>query len=352
MHRWWGCRAIPALASPTRCRSSTATTPRSACRGSAAPASSPSARCWGRRRCSTASSSAASTRPGLSQKAGPVVSDLRLSRSDVPASNHANSAGVDCLLAFDLLVAASDTHRIGADAERTVVVGSVAVTPTGAMVAHPTTPYPQLDVLTGRLDEVSRARAQPLPRQRARWRRGCSVTPPPPTSCCSVSRCRTGRSPSTAACVERAIELNGVAVARNVAAFRWGRRWAVDPARWPRRPASPPRSPRRRSTSSSSASPPTSPGTSRRATPQRFRDLVAVARSAEQRVDPTQHALHRGRRPQRSQADGLQGRVRGRPVAARRRGARRLRGGRRAGHEGHVAAAPADAAGARDGATR
>ena len=73
-----------------------------------------------------------------------------------PRPNHANSAGVDCLLAFDLLVAASDTHRIGADAERTVVVGSVAVTPTGAMVAHPTTPYPQLDMLTGRLDEVSR----------------------------------------------------------------------------------------------------------------------------------------------------------------------------------------------------
>jgi indolepyruvate ferredoxin oxidoreductase len=29
--------------------------------------------------------------------------------------------------------------------------------------------------------------------------------------------------------IETAIELNGVAVARNRAAFRWGRRWAVDP---------------------------------------------------------------------------------------------------------------------------
>ena len=94
---------------------------------------------------------------GLSQKAGPVVSDLRLSRDEVPASNHANSSGVDCLLAFDLLVAASDTHRVGADRDRTVVIGSVAATPTGAMVAHPTTPYPNLDALTGRLDEVSRA---------------------------------------------------------------------------------------------------------------------------------------------------------------------------------------------------
>jgi indolepyruvate ferredoxin oxidoreductase len=77
---------------------------------------------------------------GLSQKAGPVVSDLRLSRTHVPASNHANSSGVDCLLAFDLLVAASDTNRVGADAERTVVIGSVAPTPTGAMVSSPRTP--------------------------------------------------------------------------------------------------------------------------------------------------------------------------------------------------------------------
>src|SRR5687768_9568135 len=49
---------------------------------------------------------------GLSQKAGPVVSDLRLSRGEVPASNHANSSGVDCLLAFDLLVADRKSTRL------------------------------------------------------------------------------------------------------------------------------------------------------------------------------------------------------------------------------------------------
>ena len=45
---------------------------------------------------------------GLSQKAGPVVSDVRIRRDDVPATNHASAAGVDAILAFDLLVAASD----------------------------------------------------------------------------------------------------------------------------------------------------------------------------------------------------------------------------------------------------
>ena len=51
---------------------------------------------------------------GLSQKAGPVVSDLRISANGMPMTNRANSAGVDCFLAFDLLVAASDAHRTGA----------------------------------------------------------------------------------------------------------------------------------------------------------------------------------------------------------------------------------------------
>ena len=149
--------------------------------------------------------------------------------------------------------------------------------------------------------------------------------------------------------VERAIELNGVAVARNVAAFRWGRRWVVAPdevatggrhpgARRPgdgRRADRPPRRrprrlPVRGATPSASATWSTSP----------------ARRSGG--VDPASTALHRGGRPPRPQADGLQGRVRGRPAAARPRGAPGVRGRRRAGHQGHVAAAPADAAGPRD----
>ena len=104
-----------------------------------------------------ATSCAASTRPGCRRRPVRSSATCASAAATVPASNHANSSGVDCLLAFDLLVAASDTHRVGADADRTVVVGSVAPTPTGAMVAHPTTPYPELAALTGRLDEVSRA---------------------------------------------------------------------------------------------------------------------------------------------------------------------------------------------------
>ncbi len=44
---------------------------------------------------------------GLSQKAGPVVSDLRLSRTVPTATNRLGEGQADLLLAFDQLVAAS-----------------------------------------------------------------------------------------------------------------------------------------------------------------------------------------------------------------------------------------------------
>ncbi len=165
---------------------------------------------------------------GLSQKAGPVVSDVRISWTGVPASNRANSAGVDCFLAFDLLVAASDTHRAGARAERTIVVGSAAPTPTGAMVAQPTTPYPELDVLTSRLAEVSRHELNmyPNPAALSAGLFGDATTANVLLLGVAV---QAGAIPLPPSAIERAIELNGVAVERNVAAFRWGRRWCDRP---------------------------------------------------------------------------------------------------------------------------
>ena len=51
---------------------------------------------------------------------------------------------------------------------------------------------------------------------------------------------QAGAIPLSAAAIERAIELNGMAVDANLAAFRWGRAWVVDPTRSSRRPVSEP----------------------------------------------------------------------------------------------------------------
>ncbi|MDH3707124.1 MAG: indolepyruvate ferredoxin oxidoreductase family protein, partial [Acidimicrobiia bacterium] len=58
---------------------------------------------------------------GLSQKAGPVVSDVRLSRTTPLASNRLGRGQADLLLAFDQLVAAADKSLETCDPERTAI---------------------------------------------------------------------------------------------------------------------------------------------------------------------------------------------------------------------------------------
>ncbi len=166
---------------------------------------------------------------GLSQKAGPVTSDVRISRHEPTASNYANAAGVDCFLAFDLLAAASDSHRQGAVPGRTVVVGSVDVVPTGDMIVHPDSKrYPEQMALRGRLDQVSRPDANRYLDAGAITRGlfGGTATANVLTLGAAV---QIGALPIDPASLERAIELNGVAVEQNIAAFRFGRQWAIEP---------------------------------------------------------------------------------------------------------------------------
>ncbi len=168
---------------------------------------------------------------GLSQKAGPVTSDVRLSRDEPTASNHANAAGIDCMLAFDLLAAASDSHREGAAPGRTVVVGSVEIVPTGEMVTDPNSKqYPGIDRLRRRLDDVSRPELNRY-LDSASIARGLFGSTTSANVLTLGAAVQVGAVPIRPASVERAIELNGVAVDKNIAAFRFGRQWAVDPER-------------------------------------------------------------------------------------------------------------------------
>ena len=164
---------------------------------------------------------------GLSQKAGPVVSDLRLTHGDPQPSNKATSGTVDLYLAFDLLVAASDAHLAGASEQCTVVVGSTTSVPTGSMVLHPDRGQPSLGILRDRLESCSRPDVNRYVDASAvnAGLFGDGAT----TNMFLVGVAfQAGTLPFSAESVERAIELNGVAVERNVSAFRWGRRWAID----------------------------------------------------------------------------------------------------------------------------
>ena len=160
---------------------------------------------------------------GLSQKAGPVVSDVRLTRHRPQASNRATNGSVDALLAFDLLVAASDAHITGASPDRTMVVASSSAVATGSMVLHPERGYPH-DEAEQRLRSCSRSLVAVDALGVTSAQLGDSAMANVYVLGVAVQR---GVIPVHPDRIEQAIGLNGVSVDKNLAAFRLGRRDAV-----------------------------------------------------------------------------------------------------------------------------
>ncbi len=166
---------------------------------------------------------------GLSQKAGPVVSDLVISADMVSTSNHANASGVDAIVSFDLLVGASDANLVGARADRTVVVASTNAVPTGQMVTHPDLAMPETQALLDRVESVSRSGDNHYLDAGDLAARLLGTTTTANVLLLGAA-VQSGALPIPVDAIERAIELNGVAVQTNLRAFRWGRAWVDDPA--------------------------------------------------------------------------------------------------------------------------
>ena len=275
---------------------------------------------------------------GLTQKGGPVVSDLRISREPLAAASKAPAGSVDLYLGFDLLGAAADKNLVTAAPDRTVAVVSTSAVPTGRMVIDLDERFPEL---------VGAAR----PHRRASTRREHNLY----LDAQQLSERLFGdhmlaNTLALGAAYQRGLlpVSAGGARAGDPAQRRGGReepgRVRVGP-----RGAWPPRTP--------SSRPPRPPDAPRRELTDAERELVALAvngdarRAAPARRDPRARARRlpgrglraplrrggppgprgragaharprragRGRRPPPVQADGLQGRVRGRPPAPRRR---------------------------------
>ncbi|MYA14623.1 MAG: hypothetical protein F4Z26_07870 [Acidimicrobiaceae bacterium] len=165
---------------------------------------------------------------GLSQKAGPVVSDLRLYRGAEAASNRLGEGQADVLLAFDQLGAASPSGMSRTDPKRTVVVGSTSQTPTGAVVAHPERAMPEPAELEAVIAASTRADCRHWADAQAITEAllGNSVTANVFVVGMAV---QAGALPLSPWSVEQAIELNGVATRSNIEAFRWGRAMVARP---------------------------------------------------------------------------------------------------------------------------
>ncbi|MXW94265.1 MAG: indolepyruvate ferredoxin oxidoreductase family protein [Acidimicrobiaceae bacterium] len=159
---------------------------------------------------------------GLSQKGGPVVSHLRFFGGVASGANLIGAGDADCYLGLDLLVAADPKNLAKADPERTLAVTSTSKLPTGHMVAHVDETYPEIDGMLAAIDGATRASAS-IRLDADRMADALLGTAMPANVLALGAAYQAGGIPVSAASIEEAIKLNGVAVAANIAAFRWGR---------------------------------------------------------------------------------------------------------------------------------
>ncbi|HUR14039.1 MAG TPA: DUF6537 domain-containing protein, partial [Mycobacteriales bacterium] len=162
---------------------------------------------------------------GLSQKAGPVTSHLRV--GDKGPANRVGHGTADVLLAFDALVAADPKNLAVCSSDFTLAVVSTSETPTGTQVADPSVPQTDVAAQVRKIREtcVKVFEIDALGASEALF--GSTA----PANLLLVGAAyQLGVLPFPDTAIEEAIELNGVAVAANVAAFRWGRVAVGDPA--------------------------------------------------------------------------------------------------------------------------
>jgi indolepyruvate ferredoxin oxidoreductase len=157
---------------------------------------------------------------GLSQKAGPVVSTVTLG-DPTPGQ-------IGVLLAFDPLASSTPANLAGLNQEHSVAVVSTSIAPTGRMIgkvaSHGLDLEPLRAELSKRTDATRNLYVDAAHIVTALL--GNAVT----ANVFMVGVAyQAGFIPLPGEAIERAIELNGTAVEMNLAAFRWGRRWAMDP---------------------------------------------------------------------------------------------------------------------------
>ena len=166
---------------------------------------------------------------GLSQKGGSVVSNLRISSDEAGASNYVGKGEADALLLFDVVSGVSPKNLARAQAGRTTAVVSTGLVPTGAMVSgRAAESFPELAAFHRVIDPVTKASDNVWLDAAGIAQRVFASQPLANALVLGVAY-QKGLIPVRGESIEKAIELNGVAVDSNVAAFRLGRRLAANP---------------------------------------------------------------------------------------------------------------------------
>ena len=166
---------------------------------------------------------------GLSQKAGPVISDLRIGPGAGDRSNILGEAEVDVLLAADLVAASVPAVVASMATGRTTVIGSTATSLSGPMVLGlEAREVPVAELEATLTAAATDGRATFVDATEIAHRAGAPATAANVVLLGVASQ--LGVLPISAGAIVTAIERNGVAVKANLAAFEAGRRWVVGSA--------------------------------------------------------------------------------------------------------------------------
>jgi indolepyruvate ferredoxin oxidoreductase len=172
---------------------------------------------------------------GLSQKAGAVVSHLRIGETGRDRPGMVGAGGADAYLVFDSLAGTSEANLRRCAPDRTAAVVSTSEVPTGRMIVDTSASLPPSASLVRQI--ADRTRADRLVALDAlalaeRWF-GATTTA---NFVVVGAAYQSGLLPLSAKAIEEALALNGVQVEANVQAFRAGRRLVLEPG-WAAEPA-------------------------------------------------------------------------------------------------------------------
>ena len=163
---------------------------------------------------------------GLAQKGGAVISDIKLSSAPFTGANKVTPGSCDLYLGCDLLVAADAVNLAVTAPDRTVAVTCTSRVPTGAMVRDTAVAFPDVAATVARIHELTRAEHAVAVDARAETT--ALLGDDQFTNVFLVGAAvQAGALPIPARHIEEALELNGVAVERNIEAFRAGRRYVA-----------------------------------------------------------------------------------------------------------------------------
>ena len=159
---------------------------------------------------------------GGSQKAGPVVSHLRVATEPIERPAEIGNGEADGLLIFDLLVGADEKNLARARRGRTTAVISTAKVPTGRMITDPSQRFPDVDPMVRLVERAVRPDTKVV-LDAVRIAEQLLHTHMAGNMVGVGAAYQAGLLPIPEKFILEAIRLNGTAVDLNIDAFRWGR---------------------------------------------------------------------------------------------------------------------------------